>query len=74
MHCVKCARDTTAPVPNGTPASPTIASNTNARPADYQPVVNGDRMDSDEDNQEAGDMEVERAVNSNQMECVSRYY
>jgi hypothetical protein len=37
----------------------------NRPPASYHPFVNGDDMDSDEDEQEAGVMEVEQRGDTN---------
>jgi hypothetical protein len=78
LHCVRCGRDTTltvtspTPLPNGTHSSPTSSSvdESNRPPANYHPFVNGDDMDSDDEQQEAGVMQVEVQSDSNQA-CTS---
>ena len=55
LFCVRCNRDTT--LPNGVPASPSTAPSEILPPSSYRPVVNGDQMDSDEEEGEAGVME-----------------
>jgi hypothetical protein len=58
---VKCGSDTTSTsVPNGTSTSPTSTITDGDRPpADYHPLVNGDGMDSDEEEQEVRVMQHE---------------
>lgn len=71
LLCVKCGRDTTVPLPNGTPASPTTTSQDNNPPAGYHPFLNGDDMDPDEEEHEAGVMDVDptaRAAGTNQLD------
>ena len=60
LLCVKCGRDTSSSstLPNGTtPAIVGVSSD--MPPPGYHPVVNGDEMDSDEEEQEAGVMVVD---------------
>jgi hypothetical protein len=70
LHCVKCGRDTTSStLPNGTASSPTTISD--RPPAGYHPFLNGDAMDSDSEEHEAGVMQVDltaRSVASNQLD------
>lgn len=72
LLCVKCGRDTTVapPVTNGTDGS-TSTGVLDALPNNYHPLVNGDDMDSDEEEQEAGVMEVETSLRLTQSECIS---
>jgi len=71
LLCVKCGRDTTAalPVPSGTDGL-TGAGVTDAPPNNYHPFVNGDGMDSDEEDQEAGVMQVDATLRLTQTECI----
>jgi len=65
LLCVKCGSDTTntSPLPNGTSTSSTAAITDGDRPpAGYHPFVNGDDMDSDEEEQEGGVMQDEPVV------------
>ena len=70
LLCVKCGRDTTSStLPNGTGSSPTTISD--RPPAGYHPFLNGDAMDSDPEEQEAGVMEVDptaRSITNNQVD------
>jgi len=62
LLCVKCGSDTTntSSLPNGSTTSPTSTITDGDRPpAGYHPFVNGDEMDSDEEEQEAGVMQDE---------------
>ena len=74
LLCVRCNRDTTAPLPNGIPASPTSPTDNNRPPAGYHPFVNGDDMDNDEDEPDIGGMQVDptvRAQETSQLDCMS---
>ena len=70
LLCVKCGRDTTSStLPNGTASSPATISD--RPPAGYHPFLNGDAMDSDSEEHEAGVMQVDpttRSVTSNQLD------
>ena len=59
LLCVKCGRDTTtsSPLPNGSRSSAPTVTETDRPPNGYHPFVNGDDMDSDEDEPEAGVMQ-----------------
>jgi len=61
LLCVKCGRDTSnVPLSNGTSTSATNTTADGDRPpAGYHPFVDGDDMDSDEEEQEAGVMQDE---------------
>ena len=62
LLCVNCGRDTSDPssVPNDISASATSATtNGDGPPVGYHPFVNGDDMDSDEEDQEGGVMQDE---------------
>lgn len=67
LLCVKCGRDTTSPLPNGTGSSSPPVSGDNRPPASYHPFLNGDDMDSDEVEHDGG-MQVDRAVANNQVD------
>jgi hypothetical protein len=74
LLCVRCNRDTTAPLTNGSPASPTSPTDSNRPPAGYHPFVNGDDMDNDEDEPDVGGMQVDptvRAQETSQLDCMS---
>jgi Sjogren's syndrome/scleroderma autoantigen 1 (Autoantigen p27) len=75
LLCVKCGRDTS--LPNGTPASPINGSESNVPPAGYHPFANGDDMDSDEEEHEAGVMQVDptaRAIATLQSDRIHSNY
>jgi len=78
LLCVKCGSDTTntSSLPNGTSTSSTTATTDGDRPpAGYHPFVNGDDMDSDEEEQEAGvirDEPVVQAIANGQIELGRR--
>jgi len=55
LLCVKCNRDTT--LTNGVHPSTSSGSEDILPPVNYHPVVDGDQMDSDEEEQEAGVMQ-----------------
>ena len=73
LLCVKCGRDTTSStLPNGTGSAPPTISD--RPPAGYHPFLNGDAMDSDSEEHEAGVMQVDptaRSVTSNQLDGTS---
>ena len=70
--CVKCGRDTTSSaLPNSAGSSPTTISD--RPPAGYHPFLNGDAMDSDSEEHEAGVMQVDptaRSAASNQLDGI----
>lgn len=72
LLCVKCGSDTTSStLPNRTGSSPTTISD--RPPAGYHPFLNGDAMDSDSEEHEAGVMQVDptaRSVSSNQLDSI----
>ena len=73
LLCVRCGRDTTSAPPNGIHLSPTTsaAEESNRPPATYHPFINGDDMDSEEDELEAGRvMEVELRGDTNP-DCIT---
>lgn len=61
LVCVKCGRDTsTVPLTDGTSTSTTsTTANGDIQPAGYHPLVNGDDMASDEEEQGPGVMQDE---------------
>ena len=71
LLCVKCGRDTTnAPsAPNG-PGVLSNASVVNGLPSSYHPLVDGDDMTNDEEEQDPGVMEVDGSLRPNQTECI----
>jgi hypothetical protein len=66
LLCVKCGRDTTSSLPNGTGSSSPPVSGDNRPPASYHPFLNGDDMDSEEVEPEGG-MHVDRTIPHNQL-------
>ena len=72
LLCVKCGRDTSAPLPNGT----TTPAQATTPPPGYHPFINGEEMDSDLEEEEAGVMQVERAAVANQRDRMigSRFF
>lgn len=73
LLCVKCGRDTSSPhLPNGT-AAQQVGVSRNLPPTGYHPFVNGDDMDSDEEEREAGVMIVDsaaRTVTNADQDCI----
>ena len=73
FHCVKCNRDMTVLLPSSVSPSPSAGPNGTLPPSDYRPVVNGDEMDSDEEENEGGIMVDDppaRAPQPNANECI----
>lgn len=72
LLCVRCNRDTTVPLPNGVPVSPTSPVDDNRPPVGYHPFVNGDDMESDEDELDVGGMQMDttvRAQEASEIDC-----
>jgi hypothetical protein len=72
LLCVRCNRDTTIPLPNGVPVSPTRPADDNRPPAGYHPFVNGDDMESDEDELDVGGMQVDTTARPQETSQIDR--
>jgi hypothetical protein len=64
--CVKCHRDTTSDLTNGVSTSISSRPNGTVASSNYQIVVDGDEMDSDQEDQEAGVMQDDPASSAAQ--------